>query len=241
MPASFDWLEVLANSPILLVLVGCSVITLGVSLERGYYFHRRRGDLVDTLAKAREKIRQGHFKEAAWICEADQHPACYVAAEALRSHQQRPEDSEERIQIALSEQKLLLERNVSILGTMAAVAPLIGLLGTVWGIMRAFHDMALTGSAAPAVVAAGVAEALVTTAGGLIIAVPSVLLFNHFTRRTGVLLVEAENNTRNLRTFVSDLQVTGAGDRQPEISDRPRVAKPDTILDNASEILIKNL
>ena len=51
---------------------------------------------------------------------------------------------------------------------MAAVAPLIGLLGTVWGIMRAFHDMAQVGSAAPSVVAGGVAEALLTTAAGLV-------------------------------------------------------------------------
>jgi biopolymer transport protein ExbB/TolQ len=82
---------------------------------------------------------------------------------------------------------------------MAAVAPLIGLLGTVWGIMRAFHDMASTGSAAPSVVAAGVAEALVTTAGGLVIAVPAVLLFNHFSRAMNVMLTVSENHARSLR------------------------------------------
>jgi len=82
---------------------------------------------------------------------------------------------------------------------MAAVAPLIGLLGTVWGIMRAFHDMALVGSAAPSVVAAGVAEALLTTAAGLIVAVPAVLLYNHLARRMSVMLTVAENHTRSLR------------------------------------------
>ena len=123
------------------------------------------------------------------------------------------------MQVVLSQQKLLLERNVNLLGTMAAVAPLIGLLGTVWGIMRAFHDMALTGSAAPSVVAAGVAEALVTTAAGLVIAVPAVLLFNHFNRRMNTMLSIAENHTRSLRIALKD---TGAA------ADRTRHDRPET-------------
>ncbi len=68
--------------------------------------------------------------------------------------------------------------------------------GTVWGIMRAFHDMAATGSAGPSVVAAGVAEALFTTAAGLLVAVPAVILYNHFMRKTSVMLTQAENHAR---------------------------------------------
>jgi len=65
--------------------------------------------------------------------------------------------------------------------------------------MRAFHDMARTGSAGPSVVASGVAEALFTTAAGLLVAVPAVMLYNHFVRRMGVLLTVAENHARTLR------------------------------------------
>ena len=86
---------------------------------------------------------------------------------------------------------------------MAAVAPLVGLLGTVWGIMRAFGDMALAGSAAPSVVAAGVAEALVTTAAGLVVAVPALMIYNHFIRRMNVMLTVSENHARSIRTTVS--------------------------------------
>jgi biopolymer transport protein ExbB/TolQ len=93
---------------------------------------------------------------------------------------------------------------------MGNTAPLIGLLGTVWGIMRAFHDLAATGSAGPSVVAAGIAEALFTTAAGLVVAVPAVMLYNHFTRRTNVLLTEAENRARSLRlTLADDARSTG--------------------------------
>ena len=109
---------------------------------------------------------------------------------------------EEKMQIAVSEQKLLLERHLGWLGTMGNTAPLMGLLGTVWGIMRAFHDMARTGSAGPSVVAAGIAEALFTTAAGLVVAVPAVMLYNYFVRRTHVMLTVAENHAHSLRLSV---------------------------------------
>jgi len=122
-----------------------------------------------------------------------------VAAEVLRNAHQSPPVVEEKMHIALSEQRLQLERNLGVLGTMGNTAPLIGLLGTVWGIMRAFHDMASTGSAGPSVVAAGVAEALFTTAAALVVAVPSVMLYNQFVRRIAVMLTQAENLARALR------------------------------------------
>ena len=204
MIVEFNWTEAMTSSPILLVLVGCSVVTVGVTLERLFYFRKRSGDADATLTQALAMLRSGQVKEAAWLCRSNPHPMGVVATEVLNSLGLKVAEVEERLQIALSHQKLLFERNVGILGNMAAVAPLIGLLGTVWGIMRAFHDMALTGSAAPSVVAAGIAEALVTTAAGLVIAVPSVLLFNHFNRRMNVMLTVAENHARSLRMSLGE-------------------------------------
>ena len=122
----------------------------------------------------------------------------------LQSAGQPTDVQEEKLQIARSEQRLLLDRNLGMLGTMGNTAPLIGLLGTVWGIMRAFHDMARTGSAGPSVVAAGVAEALFTTAAGLLVAVPAVLLYNHLVRRMAVMLTTAENHARTLRLAIAE-------------------------------------
>ncbi len=198
--ANFDWMGALSGSPVMIALIGCSVVTLAVALERVLYFRQRGGDADGLLTRAAAQVRQGRLAEAAATCQASKHPFGTVAIEVLRSADPHGPDAEERLQIALSRQKLLLERNLGTLGTMAAVAPLIGLLGTVWGIMRAFHDMALTGSAAPSVVAAGVAEALLTTAAGLVIAVPSVMLYNHLTRRLNVTLTVAENHARTLRS-----------------------------------------
>jgi len=201
--ADFNWMEAIASSPAFLVLVLCSVVTLAVALERAWYFWKRRGNPDAVIAEVLRRLRQGHVKEATWVCESSPHPIGPVALEVLKRGDGTIESVEEPVQIALSQQKLLLERNLNVLGTMAAAAPLIGLLGTVWGIMRAFHDMANTGSAAPSDVAAGVSEALVTTGAGLIVAIPALMLYNHFARRMNVMLTIAENHARSLRTQIA--------------------------------------
>jgi biopolymer transport protein ExbB len=201
---NFDWIGAMRASPVMVVLVLCSIVTFGFALERALYYWKRRAGAERTMIEATEQARTGHLKEATFRCITAAHPAGPVAAEVLRSLHLSPEVQEERLQIALSEQRLLFERHLSWIGTMGNTAPLIGLLGTVWGIMRAFHDMARTGSAGPSVVAAGVAEALFTTAAGLVVAVPAVMLFNHFVRRMTVMLTEAENHARRMRMALDD-------------------------------------
>jgi biopolymer transport protein ExbB len=204
----FNWVEATGGSWIFMVLVGCSIVTLAVALERAWYFWKRSENPDQTLSKSMEQIRKGKLKEAAWTCESSSHPMGKVASEVFKSNLKKISSLEERLQVVLSQQKLLLERNLSLLGTMAAICPLIGLLGTVWGIMRAFHDMAATGSAAPTVVAAGVAEALITTAAGLVVAVPALVLYNYFASRMNVMLTVAENHTRTIRAALGEREST---------------------------------
>jgi biopolymer transport protein ExbB len=199
MYTDINWLEAIGSSPIFIVLIGMSVVTLAIALERSIYFWKRRGSADELLERATREIRRGDRAGARRECESSSHPLGAVAASVIDNEHLEGEKAEEQLQVSLSQQRLLLENNLGILGTMAAVAPLIGLLGTVWGIMRAFRDMSTTGSAAPAIVAAGVAEALTTTAAGLIIAVPALMLYNHLARRINVMLTVAENNSRALR------------------------------------------
>jgi len=201
---NFDWIAAMRSSPVMIIILGCSVVTLGFALERALYYWKRRGDADQIVNTALEKVRSGNLKEAVWACNAAAHPAGPVAAQVLQSAHQPNDVIEEKLHIALSEQRLQLERNLGVLGTMGNTAPLIGLLGTVWGIMRAFHDMARTGSAGPSVVAAGVAEALFTTAAGLLVAVPAVMLYNHFVRRMFVMLTVSENHARTLRLALEE-------------------------------------
>jgi biopolymer transport protein ExbB len=202
MLTEFNWIDAVSASPAFIALIICSAITLGIAAERTYYYRKRSGDPDNTLAETIKRLRAGDSKGAFYACESARHPMGAAACEVLRRFSDLGQTIEEQLHVPLSQQKLLLERNLNVLGTMAATAPLIGLLGTVWGIMRAFHDMANTGSAAPSVVAAGVAEALVTTGAGLVVAIPALMLYNHFSRRMNVMLTVAENHARSLRSFL---------------------------------------
>jgi biopolymer transport protein ExbB len=196
---NFDWIQAMRNSPVMVIIICCSVLTAGFALERVMYYWKRRGNPDAVLASALSSVRSGRRDEAVRLLAGTAHPMGPVAAEMVKNLGEPEQVCEEKLHIALSEQRLQLERNLGFIGTMGNTAPLIGLLGTVWGIMRAFHDMASTGSAGPSVVAAGVAEALFTTAAGLLVAVPAVILYNHFVRQMGVMLTVAENNARTLR------------------------------------------
>ena len=203
---NFDWIQAMRNSPVMIIILACSVITFGFALERLIYFWRRSGHPDQVLSGTLERVRAGNLKEAAWLCTTTPHPVGAVARQVVENPALNSEAVEEKMQIALSDQKLQLERHLGWLGTMGNTAPLIGLLGTVWGIMRAFHDMANTGSAGPSVVAAGIAEALFTTAAGLLVAVPAVMLYNHFVRRTQVMLTVSENHARSIRIAMDQIR-----------------------------------
>jgi biopolymer transport protein ExbB len=217
MNPQFDWLGTTLESPVFLTLVVCSVITLAVALERARYFWKRRGNADAILPQVLDKIRNGNAGQASWLCQNTPHPVGRTALAVLESSSSSDEVVEEKLQVALSQEKLLLERNLSILGTMSATAPLIGLLGTVWGIMRAFKDMSLAGSAAPTVVAGGVAEALITTAAGLAVAIPAAFLYNYFSRSMSVMLIVSENHARTIRAELVDGPATSSRNNRPNI------------------------
>jgi biopolymer transport protein ExbB len=199
MVPNISWLDTLRTSWTFIALICFSIVCVGIAIERSWYYFKRRGNPDKTLEDVTRLLHRGDIAEAVRASESCSHPMGPVAAQILRGEYTEEEEAEEQLQIGLSQQKLLLERNLGILGTAAAASPLLGLLGTVWGIMRAFSDMSVTGSGSPAVVAGGIAEALITTSVGIMIAVPSLLLYNAFARRMTVMLTVAENHTRTIR------------------------------------------
>jgi len=210
---NFDWIQAMRSSPVMVIILLCSVLTAGFAIERALYFWKRRGNPDALLASALVAVRSGNRDEAIRVLSTTAHPMGAAGAEMVRSIDEPNQVAEEKLHIVMSEQRMALERNLGFLGTMGNTAPLIGLLGTVWGIMRAFHDMASTGSAGPSVVAAGVAEALFTTAAGLLVAVPAVILYNQFVRRVGVMLTVADNHARTIRLNGNAAAARGATSR----------------------------
>lgn len=129
----------------------------------------------------------------------DAHPGCAARAlgEALGSLPRGPEAAGEHLLAALSDERRRLEYRMLLLGTLGNNAPFIGLFGTVLGVIKAFHDLAQSG-AGPEVVMAGLSEALVATAVGLLVALPCVFAFNALTKRVKDLIGETEALGRRL-------------------------------------------
>ncbi len=160
-------------------LVLCSVLCLAIGLERIWFLVRAArgnaalGELLQGLLGANPA------GDVADQCTKGDSPLARVMQATLAFRSPRPQAREKALQRALSRETARLERYLPILATIGSVSPFVGLFGTVLGIMRAFRDIGLAGSAGGAVVAAGIAEALVTTATGLIVAVIAVIAYNH--------------------------------------------------------------
>jgi len=118
-------------------------------------------------------------------------------------------DAEDTMESYKERSQNLLKARLGVFGTISFIAPLLGLLGTVLGIMRSFHDLALSGSGGPTIIAAGIAEALVTTVAGIAVAVPSAIIYNYFTTRLRNLMVRID-------TFTSELIILLYGERTVE-------------------------
>jgi biopolymer transport protein ExbB len=103
---------------------------------------------------------------------------------------------DDSLSIAVSEEKLDLDRRIAILGTLGSNAPFIGLFGTVLGIIHAFHSLAQNTKGGPGAVMSGISEALVATALGLFVAIPAVAAYNYFVRYIKKIIVSSENFAR---------------------------------------------
>jgi biopolymer transport protein ExbB len=176
-------LGILRISIVIPVLMVCSVIMIAYALERFWAFIRV-GKLDNALGeRIKQCVRQGQIKEAIALCAKNQSFITHSLEVALNAAH-FPRDEMESI-FALYRMKLqgMLNKHLAIFGTFAFIGPLLGLLGTVLGVIRAFRDLALSGSGGPTIVAAGIAEALIATAVGIGVAVTSALLYNYFTAR----------------------------------------------------------
>jgi biopolymer transport protein ExbB len=183
---------------VLWVLVGLSFLCLAVA---GGRVVRRLGDRDDGRADAGlAAFAKGGSAEAfAATLAAAKGPIARVLAAGLDAAEDRGADSaEEVIAAALGAERARLDTGLAVLATTGSNAPFIGLFGTVLGIIRAFHDLSLTDASAAASVMSGISEALVSTAVGLLVAIPAVVSYNIFARQNKSLLSRAENRGRLL-------------------------------------------
>lgn len=156
-----------------------SVLSWAVILERIYTYFTLRPKLAELATSLVQSLRTGDTKTAKQICLSGRPQISEVFVNALDTN--RPRDLAERMternRVRLMAQ---LKRNLWILGTIGSASPFVGLLGTVVGIVRAFHDMSEKGAGGFSVVAGGISEALIATAAGLIVAIIALITYNIF-------------------------------------------------------------
>ncbi|MCX5788296.1 MAG: MotA/TolQ/ExbB proton channel family protein [Elusimicrobia bacterium] len=197
-----DYLAIFRSSFTLVILLFCSIVSIAFAFERWLYYRKVNVDGEEMLATVRKYLESGKPDQAqAWLAKS---PAALarVLNYGLANRNHSREDLEELLGTARLEERLKLEHYLGILGTMGNSAPFIGLFGTVLGIIKAFSDLALAGTGGPTVVAKGIAEALVATAGGLSVAIPAAVLYNYFQRRVKIMSTEMEVYSTRLAVMI---------------------------------------
>jgi biopolymer transport protein ExbB len=164
------------------ILLGISVLSWWVIIERAIRFARLRINSAEFTEKIKKMIAKKDFDGAISFCQTMPGPVPAVVLAGLKSRSLDREKIESAMQREMNTESGRMQQNLGILGTVGNVTPFIGLFGTVIGIIRAFHDLALSSGGGPSVVANGIAEALVATAMGLFVAVPAVIAYNLFVR-----------------------------------------------------------
>jgi biopolymer transport protein ExbB len=194
-------------------LIGlCSVAAVAVAVERAialWRFADKARSLADAVTRA---LFRGDLDDARAQCERSASPAAdvFLAALVANAPPGRPgAQSQEKVAAAVERQRqqvnLKLRQNLWMLGTIGATAPFIGLFGTVVGIMRAFHQMAATGQGGFTVVASGISEALVTTAGGIAVAVEAVVIYNFLNTHVQKLALQLKLLTEEYLEIVKEV------------------------------------
>jgi biopolymer transport protein ExbB/TolQ len=168
---------------VLWLLLALSVISVGLILER-WVFYRLHTIDVDAIRKAlTTELDRGDYAAAVNLLQARDTLETNIVLVGVKAYRKGPEAVEDLIAGALGIEKARYERRISFLATLASNAPYIGLFGTVLGIIRSFRDLAANMSNASAAVMSGIAEALIATAVGLLVAIPAVIAFNVFKGR----------------------------------------------------------
>lgn len=192
-------------------LVLCSLFALGVIIAKGYtlFVARRRSKAV--LEEVESLARSGKLDQAIRVAADTPGPVAAILYSGLRRVRDRQSgaDIEKAIQTTGIIELGFLERGLSVLATISNVAPLLGFLGTVAGMISAFGAIAEAGQVEASLVASGIKVALITTAAGLIIAVPVNIAYNFFVTRIDKLIMEMEEGTSHVLNLVWDLDRAG--------------------------------
>jgi len=223
---SISLFAIVAKGGILMIPIFiCSVIVVAVAVERYLNYRRMTINIPQFMMKIRYPLSRGDVVTAINECSMIKGPVSAVVRAGLEKAKHGREHIKEAMETAGNTETYHLEKNLSVLATLAGITPLIGFLGTVTGMIKAFMKIQqLAGNVNADVLAGGIWEAMVTTAAGLSVGIPAVILYNYYINRVRGFVYQMETAGEEV------LDILGrAGTVQPD--EKPEKA-PDTTPDD---------
>ena len=221
------WEIVRAGGPLMWPIIFCSIIAAAIVLERLWTLQDKRVLPEELPRKVWQLIENGQVTDKVIVALEQHSPLGRLLAAGLTNRHRSHEVLMERLEDAGRHVVHELERYLNTLGTIAGVSPLLGLLGTVTGIIRAFDAIQAGGMGSPTVLSGGIAEALVCTAAGLCVAIPSLIAYRYLRGKVERLVVEMEKHAiRMADALEAAAHVPRAGASRVEAAEPPPAAVP---------------
>jgi biopolymer transport protein ExbB len=222
--------DIFKNSVVMLLLLASSIAALALIIERLWYFFRNRFNAGKGLIELRRLLGSSGPAEALNWSRTQKNPLGRMFTVALENMSLTTDELSDLLYSLILEERLRFERLLGGMGTLANVATLLGLLGTVTGLITAFHNIAVTGSGGPAVVSGGIAEALVTTAFGLFIGIPTLFFYNYFSKKAADLAIGMESTSDRLMVMLNRYRertgTAAPATEPPPVPPRPNPVPP---------------
>ena len=211
------WEYMQKGGPVMWPILLFSILGFGVLIERFVALRKSVINVNEFLAKVRKSLLVNRsLRDAVKVCEQYQGPVAAVTKAGLLKYGRAKDDLEQTLENAASFELARLERGMPFLAICANVAPLLGFLGTVTGMIRSFDALARSGLSNPGAVAAGIAEALITTAAGLIVALPMQLGHSYYTTRINKFVRDIEAAAYMLIETFGEMERADVAERAPE-------------------------
>lgn len=185
-------------------IILCSIIALGVFLERLWVLRRKNIIPGEFIRNVEEQVKNQKISEAIFLCQGDHSSIAKIFLAGLKNVGRGMWLVKEAIEEMGGREGIILEKHVGILSTIANLTPLLGLLGTVSGMIKTFNVISLQGVGNPALLAGGISEALITTATGLSVAIPTLVCYRILKDKAEALIFEMEENSLKIIEIIEN-------------------------------------
>ena len=207
------WEFMMKGGPIMWPILVCSVLAFGILIERLISLRREQIDTKAFMEQISKSLKRNKIMEALDFCDKTQGPIANILKAGILKHDRSRNEVRETIEDAAIHEVPRLERNLPVLATLAHIAPLLGLLGTVTGMVNAFQVIENKASALnpvnPGDLAGGIWEALLTTVFGLCVAIPTFVAYNYLVSRVDGFVLEMERSATDLLNILGEKREEG--------------------------------